>query len=142
MQTCFQHLLFPYECSTSSSYSSIILEHDFRVWKALCSNSQRYLLGKVPAFSNKYFVLFYSKICLYHVCRCIVLLALFSGCMLQCIFSFIILLFMQSVYCNAEKLNLQSLNEYKYLRQSTCHSISGVDDAEQFRVVTVFIFSL
>jgi len=35
-----------------------------------------------------------------------------------------------------EKLNLQSLNDYKYLRQSTCHAISGVDDAEQFRVVT------
>ncbi|KAL5825982.1 hypothetical protein ACOSQ3_017817 [Xanthoceras sorbifolium] len=34
-----------------------------------------------------------------------------------------------------EKLNLRSANDYKYLRQSSCHSIIGVDDAEQFRVV-------
>ncbi|GAV72279.1 Myosin_head domain-containing protein/IQ domain-containing protein, partial [Cephalotus follicularis] len=33
------------------------------------------------------------------------------------------------------KLNLKSANEYKYLSQSNCYSISGVDDAEQFRVV-------
>lgn len=35
-----------------------------------------------------------------------------------------------------EKLNLKSANEYKYLRQSNCYSINGVDDAEQFRIVT------
>ncbi|CAL5354342.1 unnamed protein product [Camellia sinensis] len=34
-----------------------------------------------------------------------------------------------------EKLNLKSANEYKYLRQSNCYSISGLDDAEQFRIV-------
>ncbi|KAI8025971.1 Myosin-1 [Camellia lanceoleosa] len=36
---------------------------------------------------------------------------------------------------NPEKLNLKSANEYKYLRQSNCYSISGVDDALQFRIV-------
>ncbi|XP_059633321.1 myosin-1-like [Cornus florida] len=35
-----------------------------------------------------------------------------------------------------EKLNLKSANEYNYLRQSDCYSISGVDDAERFRIVT------
>ncbi|KAL8534893.1 hypothetical protein ACS0TY_010795 [Phlomoides rotata] len=34
-----------------------------------------------------------------------------------------------------EKLNLKNANEFKYLRQSNCYTISGVDDAEQFRVV-------
>ncbi|KAK4743021.1 hypothetical protein SAY87_001022 [Trapa incisa] len=34
-----------------------------------------------------------------------------------------------------EKLNLRAANEYKYLRQSSCFSIAGVDDTEQFRVV-------
>ncbi|KAK2984290.1 hypothetical protein RJ640_003849, partial [Escallonia rubra] len=34
-----------------------------------------------------------------------------------------------------EKLNLKSASEYKYLGQSDCYSIAGVDDAEQFRVV-------
>ncbi|GKV11613.1 hypothetical protein SLEP1_g22855 [Rubroshorea leprosula] len=34
-----------------------------------------------------------------------------------------------------EKLNLKSVDEYKYLKQSNCYSISGVDDAEQFRIV-------
>nr|XP_043623219.1 myosin-1 isoform X2 [Erigeron canadensis] len=34
-----------------------------------------------------------------------------------------------------EKLNLKSVHEYKYLQQSTCYSINGVDDAEQFRIV-------
>ncbi|KAJ0444734.1 putative myosin ATPase [Helianthus annuus] len=34
-----------------------------------------------------------------------------------------------------EKLNLKSAREYKYLQQSTCYSINGVDDAEEFRVV-------
>ncbi|EXB96390.1 Myosin-2 heavy chain [Morus notabilis] len=33
------------------------------------------------------------------------------------------------------KLNLRSASEYKYLSQSSCHSIVGVDDAEQFRIV-------
>ncbi|GAA0140427.1 actin binding motor protein [Lithospermum erythrorhizon] len=34
-----------------------------------------------------------------------------------------------------EKLNLKSAEEFKYLSQSNCYSISGVDDAEQFRIV-------
>nr|AAB71526.1 unconventional myosin [Helianthus annuus] len=34
-----------------------------------------------------------------------------------------------------EKLNLKSAREYKYFQQSTCYSINGVDDAEEFRVV-------
>ncbi|KAL3502311.1 hypothetical protein ACH5RR_036760 [Cinchona calisaya] len=34
-----------------------------------------------------------------------------------------------------EKLHLRSWDEYKYLSQSSCYAISGVDDAEQFRVV-------
>ncbi|CAH9071085.1 unnamed protein product [Cuscuta europaea] len=35
-----------------------------------------------------------------------------------------------------EKLNLKGVDEYMYLRQSNCYSISGVDDAEQFEFVT------
>ncbi|MCH80458.1 myosin-J heavy chain-like, partial [Trifolium medium] len=35
-----------------------------------------------------------------------------------------------------EKLNLRSAEDYKYLRQSNCYSITGVDDAEEFRIVT------
>lgn len=42
-----------------------------------------------------------------------------------------------SVYTIAEKLNLKSVHDYKYLQQSTCYSINGVDDAEQFRIVVV-----
>ncbi|KAF3455953.1 hypothetical protein FNV43_RR00596 [Rhamnella rubrinervis] len=34
-----------------------------------------------------------------------------------------------------EMLNLKSASEYKYLSQSSCYSIMGVNDAEQFRVV-------
>ncbi|PRQ56888.1 putative myosin ATPase [Rosa chinensis] len=34
-----------------------------------------------------------------------------------------------------EMLNLKSANEYKYLQQSNCYSITGVDDVEEFRVV-------
>ncbi|PKI69574.1 hypothetical protein CRG98_010022 [Punica granatum] len=34
-----------------------------------------------------------------------------------------------------EKLNLRTADEYKYLRQSSCFSIAGVDDAEEFCVV-------
>ncbi|XP_043715577.1 myosin-1-like isoform X2 [Telopea speciosissima] len=34
-----------------------------------------------------------------------------------------------------EKLNLKNANEYKYLSQSSCFSISGVDDVERFRIV-------
>ncbi|XP_057424164.1 myosin-1-like isoform X2 [Lotus japonicus] len=34
-----------------------------------------------------------------------------------------------------EKLNLQSAQDYKYLRQSSCYSITGVDDAEEFHAV-------
>ncbi|KAL7149705.1 hypothetical protein ABFS83_05G058600 [Erythranthe nasuta] len=35
-----------------------------------------------------------------------------------------------------EKLNLRNADEFKYLSQSNCFTVSGVDDAEQFRVVT------
>ncbi|KAF3509344.1 hypothetical protein F2Q69_00003865, partial [Brassica cretica] len=34
-----------------------------------------------------------------------------------------------------EKLNLKSAHEYKYLGQSNCYSINGVDDAERFHTV-------
>ncbi|KDP37497.1 hypothetical protein JCGZ_05936 [Jatropha curcas] len=34
-----------------------------------------------------------------------------------------------------EKICLKSASEYKYLRQSNCYSINGVDDAERFYVV-------
>ncbi|KAJ6413471.1 hypothetical protein OIU84_006299 [Salix udensis] len=35
-----------------------------------------------------------------------------------------------------EKISLKIASEYKYLRQSNCYTITGVDDAERFRVVT------
>ncbi|CAK7337854.1 unnamed protein product [Dovyalis caffra] len=34
-----------------------------------------------------------------------------------------------------EKINLKIASEYKYLRQSNCYTVTGVDDAERFRVV-------
>ncbi|KAJ4897787.1 Myosin-1 [Raphanus sativus] len=34
-----------------------------------------------------------------------------------------------------EKLNLKSAHEYKYLGQSNCYSINGIDDAERFHTV-------
>ncbi|GER39217.1 myosin-related family protein [Striga asiatica] len=33
-----------------------------------------------------------------------------------------------------EKLNLRNVDDFKYLKQSNCYRISGVDDAEQFRI--------
>ncbi|ONM05623.1 myosin1 [Zea mays] len=35
-----------------------------------------------------------------------------------------------------EKLNLKKVDGYKYLKQSCCYSIAGVDDAQMFRTVT------
>ncbi|XP_011022005.1 PREDICTED: myosin-1-like isoform X1 [Populus euphratica] len=35
-----------------------------------------------------------------------------------------------------EKISLKIASEYKYLRQSNCYTITGVNDAERFRVVT------
>lgn len=35
-----------------------------------------------------------------------------------------------------EKLNLKKVDEYKYLKQSCCYSIAGVDDAQMFHTVT------
>lgn len=36
-------------------------------------------------------------------------------------------------------LNLKSADEYKYLNQSNCYSITGVNDAEEFCVVKVLL---
>ncbi|KAK1325885.1 hypothetical protein QJS10_CPA01g00064 [Acorus calamus] len=36
----------------------------------------------------------------------------------------------------SEKLNLKNAAEYKYLNQSNCFTIAGVDDSERFRIVT------
>ncbi|KAB5548041.1 hypothetical protein DKX38_011447 [Salix brachista] len=36
-----------------------------------------------------------------------------------------------------DKINLKIASEYKYLRQSNCYTITGVDDAGRFHVVTV-----
>lgn len=38
-----------------------------------------------------------------------------------------------------EKLNLTSAQDYKYLGQSNCYSINGVDDAERFHSVKVIL---
>ncbi|KAK1419770.1 hypothetical protein QVD17_29087 [Tagetes erecta] len=35
-----------------------------------------------------------------------------------------------------EKLNLKSVHEYKYLQQSNCYTIHGINDAEEFGIVT------
>uniref|UniRef100_A0A0D3HEZ2 Myosin motor domain-containing protein n=1 Tax=Oryza barthii TaxID=65489 RepID=A0A0D3HEZ2_9ORYZ len=35
-----------------------------------------------------------------------------------------------------DKLNMKKADEYKYLKQSCCYSIAGVDDAQMFRTVT------
>ncbi|KAK3012885.1 hypothetical protein RJ639_009235 [Escallonia herrerae] len=70
----------------------------------------------------------------------------FCGCVLRdnmCIFWGVSHLLSSSPHFNLfppsfflpEKLNLMSASEYKYLGQSDCYSIAGVDDAEQFRVV-------
>ena len=37
-------------------------------------------------------------------------------------------------------LNLKDVDEYKYLKQSNCYSVIGVDDAEQFHIVKVFVY--
>ncbi|KAK1296477.1 hypothetical protein QJS10_CPB15g00008 [Acorus calamus] len=39
-------------------------------------------------------------------------------------------------HCLREKLNLKNAAEYKYLNQSNCFTIAGVDDSERFRIVT------
>lgn len=44
-----------------------------------------------------------------------------------------------SIHLYTEKLNLTSAHEYKYLGQSNCYSINGVDDAERFHSVKVVI---
>jgi len=36
-----------------------------------------------------------------------------------------------------EKLNLRKADGYKYLKQSNCFSVAGVDDAERFHSVMV-----
>lgn len=38
----------------------------------------------------------------------------------------------------AEKLNLRAVSEYKYLVQSDCMSIDGVDDAKNFDQLMVY----
>lgn len=40
------------------------------------------------------------------------------------------------MFCT-EKINLKNAHEYKYLQQSNCYTIPGVNDAEQFRIAMV-----
>lgn len=65
----------------------------------------------------------------------------FMLCLLVTAFFLYFLCLYNLLPCNTEKLNLNSATEYKYLRQSDCYSISGVDDAEEFRIVMVLYSS-
>lgn len=138
IRTCFHHVPSSY----STRFLSMIFA--FRHGKALflVLSVSDIFWEKLQCSVLTYFVtLWFEKLIVSCLCICSssrFILYLY----LQCNFSFIILLFMQFASCNAEKLNLQTLDDYKYLSQSTCHLISGVDDAEQFRIVTVFIFPL
>lgn len=55
------------------------------------------------------------------------------------VFGFLVSLSIWCLILNSEKLNLRGVEDYKYLRQSNCYSISGVDDAEEFRMVMVYL---
>lgn len=79
-----------------------------------------------------------------HKDNCSILLVLVRVSILCCPFPFVVFLDNWATFSllfYAEKLNLKKADEFKYLRQSNCYTISGVDDAEQFRVVKVLFWA-
>jgi len=47
-----------------------------------------------------------------------------------------------NLFSCAERLNLRAASEYKYLNQSDCMTIDGVDDAKKFHRLMVYYFTV
>lgn len=46
------------------------------------------------------------------------------------------------IFSSAERLNLRSVSDYKYLNQSGCATIGGVDDAKNFHQLMVYFLTV
>lgn len=113
------------------------------VWSLILSVSSADLLCPfwfciIILYSHLVLILNYSLIGIKSACKAM----LCSGVFMITLEFVSVLTHRFIIFSSAERLNLRSVSDYKYLNQSGCATIGGVDDAKNFHQLMVYFLTV